>query len=99
MSCMDHAQEKEKIAKEVVKQENAVTAMQAIARAPSGLKCSNKDSGVAFQLPRWKQSPETVACPCHAKGSEGIKYAATSVWIWPVSETKQTWLLTTDYWG
>ena len=66
--------------KEVVKQENAVTALQAIARAPSQVRSSVQQCAACCSMPlgsdpnlalRWAKSQETVACSCHAESSSG----------------------------
>ena len=74
------AQEKEKIVKEVVKQENAVTALQAQVRSSEQqcAACCSMPSGSDPNLAlRWAKSQETVACSCHAESSSGIQRAAT----------------------
>ena len=72
-------QEKEKIVKEVVKQESAVTALQAIARAPSQVRSEQQCAAVCSMLlgmdpnsaHRRAKSQETVACSRHAESSSG----------------------------
>ena len=59
-------QEKEKIVKAVVKQENAVTAIQAIARELLSSHQPSSARRFGQHQVRWTTSEETVACPCQS---------------------------------